>query len=381
MNLNEYAFVVVGSGFSGSVVAERIAGRLQQPVLVIEKRNHTGGNCHSESDAETGIEFHTYGTHIFHTDNEKVWNYINRFTRFNHYRHQVLSSYKNKIYQLPINLETINSFYQLNLKPYEVDRFMATVRSQPAAEQSNFQEKAIGLLGKELYEAFIKGYTEKQWQMDPADLPASIFSRLPFRKNYNENYYFDQWQGIPLEGYARLFDNLLSDKKIRVLLNTDFFSVKQELNPDALIFYSGPIDRFFDYRFGRLSWRTLRFDKEIIAEEDYQGNAVINFPEKEIPYLRIHEPRHLHPERNYTGKKTLIFKEYSLPDEGENPFYPIPSGENMAMLGRYRAAAGQLKNVFIMGRLGDYRYYDMHHTIAQALDLFENEILPKYSSP
>lgn len=214
--------------------------------------------------------------------------------------------------------------------------------------------------------------------MNPAELPAYIFNRLPFRKNYNENYYFDKWQGIPIDGYAALFNKILSDKKINLLLNTDFLSIKSELNPDALIIYSGPIDRFFDYKFGKLSWRTLQFEKEIVFEEDFQGNAVINFPEKEIPYIRIHEPRHLHPERKYSTHKTVIIREYSRPDDGTNPYYPIPSTQNIEKYKRYRQAAEQLKNVFITGRLGEYKYYDMHHTIENALDLFENRIVPKH---
>jgi UDP-galactopyranose mutase len=346
-------------------------------VLVIEKRNHIGGNCYSETDASTQIEYHKYGTHIFHTSNEKVWKYVNQFTTFNAYRHQVLAYYRNKIYQLPINLETINSFFNVNLKPYEVDKFMLERTTFLTHEPGNFEEKAISLLGKELYEAFIKGYTIKQWQIDPSQLPASIFNRLPFRKNYDENYFFDKWQGIPKDGYTAMFERMLSNKNIRLLLNTDFFDIRDQLNKDACLVYSGPIDRFFDYKFGKLSWRTLHFEKEVVDVEDYQGNSVINFPEIDIPYTRIHEPKHLHPERNYTGEKTVIFKEYSLKDDGTNPFYPILSDDNIKMYDQYKVEASQLENVFISGRLGDYKYYDMHETIARALEIFETGILPK----
>ena len=380
MDTNAFSYVVVGSGLLGSVVAERIASQLDQPVLVIEKRQHIGGNCYSETDSATGIEYHRYGTHIFHTSNEKVWDYIRGFTTFNTYRHQVLSAYKNKIYQFPINLETINSFYNVNLRPYEVDDFMSKIRGNPIKKPANFEEQAISLLGQELYEAFFKYYTLKQWQIDPKELPASIFNRLPFRKNYVENYFFDQWQGIPEQGYTALFQKLLSNKKISVLLDTDFFSIRDRLKKDACIIYSGPIDRFFNYKFGHLSWRTLRFEKEILDTEDYQGNSVINYPEQEIPYTRIHEPRHLHPERNYTKEKTVIFREYSLPDNGTAPFYPIASAENMERLRLYKAEADQLDNVFISGRLGDYKYYDMHQTIARALEIFETGIQPKIHS-
>lgn len=381
MNPDEYSYVVVGSGLLGTVVAERIANCLNEPVLVIEKRNHIGGNCYSENDASTQIEYHKYGTHIFHTSDEKVWNYVNQFTSFNEYRHQVLASYKNKIYQLPINLETINSFFNVNLKPYEVDSFMSTRKEKLNMEPANFEEKAISLLGKELYEAFIKGYTLKQWQTDPKDLPSSIFNRLPFRKNYDENYFFDKWQGIPTDGYTAMFDRMLSNRKIKVLLNTDFFNIRNEISKDAQIIYSGPIDRFFDYKFGKLSWRTLRFEKEVVDVEDYQGNSVVNFPEISIPFVRIHEPKHLHPERNYARDKTVIFREYSLKDDGSNPYYPIQSAENVQLYNRYKAEASRLENVYISGRLGDYKYYDMHQTIARALEIFEKNILPKTHQP
>jgi len=371
-----FPYVIVGSGLLGSVLAERIATQLDRRVLVIEKRDHIGGNCYSEEDAETGIEYHRYGTHIFHTSNEKVWTYINRFISFNTYRHQVLTSYKGRMYQFPINLETINTFYNVNLRPFEVDAFMARVRGPGHPQPTNFEEQAIALLGADLYEAFFKHYTFKQWQLDPRDLPASVFNRLPFRKNYNENYFFDQWQGIPQEGYTALFNGLLSHKNITLQLNTDFFDIRDRLAKDCTLIYSGPIDRFFDYSLGRLSWRTLRFEKEVLPVEDYQGNAVINFPEPDIPFTRIHEPRHLHLERRYPTDKTVIFREYSLPDNGDAPFYPIASEANHRLLNRYKKLAEQLPRTYIGGRLGDYKYYDMDQTIQRALELFEESILP-----
>ncbi len=379
MKLSEYPYVIVGSGFLGSVLAERIATVMDQPVLVIEKRDHIGGNCYSEIDPETGIESHKYGTHIFHTSNKKVWDYINQFTSFNGYRHQVLASHKEKIYQLPINLETINSFFGVNLRPYEVDDFLAAKRKSSSTTPGNFQEKAIALLGEELYETFIRGYTIKQWQIDPTELPETVFNRLPFRKSYDENYFYDTWQGIPIDGYHNIFKKLLSNINITTLLNTDYFAIKEELNPAATLIYSGPIDRFFDYKYGKLNWRTLRFEKEIIAVEDYQGNSVINYPELSVPYTRIHEPRHLHPERNYSSNKTIIFKEYSSADNGDNPYYPIPTAENNSLYKLYKDEADQLKNVFISGRLGDYKYYDMHQTVDKALEIFEHSILPAFN--
>jgi UDP-galactopyranose mutase len=376
MELRDYSYIIVGSGFSGAVIAERIASQLAQKVLVIERRGHIGGNCYSETDPATGIEFHRYGTHIFHTSNERVWNYIRRFTALNSYRHQVLSCHKGKNYQFPINLETINQFYQINLKPYQVDEFMATIRDNSIKSPANFEEQALAQLGRGLYEAFFRPYTIKQWQADPRQLPAAIFNRIPVRIDYDESYFSDTWQGIPEDGYTAIFNNLLADKRIKVLLNTDYFALKAHLNPDACLIYSGPIDRFFDYKYGKLSWRTLRFDKETIDTDDYQGNAVINFPDADIPYTRIHEPRHLHPERRYETTKTIIFREYSLADKGDEPYYPIPSDENQRLLSLYRQEAAQQNNLFITGRLGDYKYYDMHQTIDRALDIFETGILP-----
>jgi UDP-galactopyranose mutase len=376
MELRDYSYIVVGGGFSGAVIAERIAGELGQPVLVIEKREHIGGNCYSGTDPGTEIEYHRYGTHIFHTSNERVWNYIRRFASFNSYRHRVLSCHKGRNYQFPINLETLNQFYQINLKLYEVEDFMSTIRDHSIETPTNFEEQAISQLGRDLYEAFFKYYTIKQWQVDPRQLPAAIFNRLPIRKNYGEDYFDDTWQGIPEHGYTAIFNNLLADKKIRLLLKTDYFAIREQLNPDACLIYSGPIDRFFGYKYGKLSWRTLRFEKETVDTEDYQGNSVINFPDPDIPYTRIHEPRHLHPERRYTKKKTILFREFSLPDNGDEPYYPIESGDNRRLMSLYRQEAVRQKNLFITGRLGDYKYYDMHQTIDRALDIFETGILP-----
>jgi UDP-galactopyranose mutase len=376
MDLSEYSYVIVGSGLLGAVTAERIADQLDQPVLVIEKRDHIGGNCYSAIDPGTGIEYHAYGTHIFHTSNEKVWNYIRRFIHFNTYRHKVLSSYGDQVYPFPINLATINQFFGRNLKPFEVEDFMNTLREPVTGTPANFEDQAISLLGRRLYEAFFKFYTLKQWQVHPSLLPPAIFNRLPFRTSYDDNYFFDRWQGIPEKGYTYLFERLLSNRKIKVLLNTDFFSIRHLLKKDACLVYSGPIDRFFDYKFGKLSWRTLRFEQETIHREDFQGNAVINFPEAEIPYTRIHEPRHLHPEKEYPKDRTIIFREFSLADQGDNPYYPIASPENQRLLGLYKEEAAKLKNVFISGRLGDYKYYDMHQTIDRALEIFETCILP-----
>ncbi|MEI7983604.1 MAG: UDP-galactopyranose mutase, partial [Bacteroidota bacterium] len=292
MELKSTRYLIVGAGFFGSVIAERISNDLKELVVVIDKRDHIGGNCYSEKHPETGIIYHKYGTHIFHTPNKKVWNYINRFTEFNSYRHQVLNTYKNKVYQMPINLETINSFYNLNLKPYEVDAFLSQeIRKENITVPRNFEEKAVSLIGRPLYEAFIRGYTKKQWQKDPRELPAAILSRLPFRKNYDESYYFSQWQGIPLNGFTEIFEKMLFHKNISLYLNTDYFDIRDQVSSNTLVIFSGPIDRFFDYKFGKLEWRSLEFSEKVIPVEDYQGTSVMNYGEESVPYTRIHEPR------------------------------------------------------------------------------------------
>ena len=375
MNLEGLKYLIVGSGFFGAVIAERIANDLNERVLVIDKRSHIGGNCYSEKDDSTGIEYHKYGTHIFHTSNPTVWQYIRRFTEFNSYYHQVLTTYKDKVYQMPINLETINSYYGLNLKPFEVDDFLAReIAKENIQNPTNFEEQAISMMGRPLYEAFIKGYTRKQWQKDPKEMPASVLKRLPFRKNYNESYYYSRWQGIPLNGYTAIFEQLLAHPNIEVQLNVDFFDLKVKLSPETLLIYSGPIDRFFDHQFGPLDWRTLRFEPEIIPVEDFQGTSVMNYAEEHIPYTRIHEPRHLHPEREYTRQQTIIFREYSQKDTQNQPYYPINDARNQALILKYREAADKLKNVIISGRLGDYKYYDMHQTIARALEVYDTKI-------
>ena len=286
-----FKYVVVGSGFYGSTIAERIANDLNEKVLVIEKRSHIGGNSYSKIDAETGIECHEYGSHIFHTSHKQVWDYINGFCGFNNYRHKVLTQYQTKLYQIPINLNTINIFYGKNLKPFEIDAFLQTeIKKDRVTEAANFEEKAISLVGRPLYEAFIKGYTLKQWGINPKNLPASIIERLPVYKNYCSDYFTDPYQGIPLDGYSAVFERMLEHKNIEVLLNTDYFDVKQCIADNSLVIYTGAIDRFFDYKYGRLSWRALRFEKEVHKVDDCQGIAVINYAEENIPYTRSHVP-------------------------------------------------------------------------------------------
>ncbi|UTW62360.1 UDP-galactopyranose mutase [bacterium SCSIO 12741] len=376
MEWDKVDYLVVGAGFFGSVIAERIANDLNRPVTVIDKRPHIGGNCYSKIDEQTGIEVHEYGTHIFHTDNEKVWNYIQGFTGFNSYRHQVLTTFQDRVYQMPINLETINSFYNVNLKPFEVDDFLAQeIAKEPIDNPTNFEEMALSMIGRPLYEAFIKGYTLKQWQKHPKDLPASILKRLPFRRNYDESYFHSTWQGIPTDGYTAIFEKMLNHPNIDLQLNTDFFDIRDQIGEHTLIIYSGPIDRFFDYRYGKLDWRSLRFESEVVKVQDYQGTSVMNYAEESVPYTRIHEPKHLHTERPvYQNEESLIIREYSLMDDGSAPYYPINDERNQKLILQYREEVNKLNKVLISGRLGDYKYYDMHQTIAAALETYEQKI-------
>ncbi|MCX6272533.1 MAG: UDP-galactopyranose mutase [Bacteroidetes bacterium] len=382
MELNNVNFLVVGAGFFGSVIAERIAADLDQPVIIIDKRDHIGGNCYSEKDAHTGIEVHRYGTHIFHTSGTKVWDYIRQFTEFNNYHHQVLTTHNNKVYQMPVNLETINSFYNLNLKPYEVRDFLARETAlSPPAGLSDFESVAISSLGRPLYEAFIKGYTMKQWNQDPANLPSELFTRLPFRTNYDENYFFSSHQGIPLNGYTAVFENLLSHRNIEVRLNTDFFNIKDSLPEKVKVIYTGPVDELFGYRSGTLEWRSLLFEYEQLPYQDYQGTSVMNYSDINIPYTRIHEFKHLHPEREetYESMNTIICREYSTAGLPESLYYPVRTPKNEYILKQYLEAITNTPNLITGGRQGSYTYLDMDQTIESALDTYETKIKPLWN--
>ena len=363
-------FLIVGSGFFGSVLAERIAEVLKKKVLIIEKRAHIGGNSYSEIDNKTKIEYHKYGTHIFHTSNTKVWKYLNNFTTFNNYRHQVLSKYKNNIFQMPINLETINSFFKKSFNPKEAKSFInQNTRKYVKNNYNNFEDKALSQIGSKLYNAFIKNYTEKQWNENPKKLPSSIFNRLPLRFNYNEDYFNHcNWQGIPSDGYTSVFKKLLSNRKISII--NENYNLNNDYDVKYLTIYTGPLDQLFDYRLGKLKWRSLMFKKKIIDYHDFQGTSVINYPEKKFKFTRIHEPRHLHPERYYGNNKSLIIHEYPKTNN-DDPYYPVNDPDNRILHRRYKKLAERIKNFEIGGRLADYAYYDMDMTISAALTKFE----------
>lgn len=375
-DLESLEYLVVGAGFYGSVIAERIASELGKRVVVIDKRNHFGGNSYSYLDGESGIEIHKYGSHIFHTSNEKVWKYVNRFSSFNTYQHRVLTTHKNRVYSMPINLMTINSFYNKNLRPAEAVEFVKTeIAREFVKEPKNLEEKAISLIGRPMYEAFIKGYTQKQWGTEPTSLPANIITRLPVRYTYNDRYFSDTYEGIPCDGYGKLFAKLLDHPLISLALGTDFFEIRNHIPLSCKIIYTGPIDKYFNFKFGALGWRTSDFEMERHNCESFQGTSVMNYPDLDIPYTRIHEFKHFHPEKTSENSTTVIFKEYSrFAGPHDTPYYPINTEADKQVFAQYKQEAEKEKNVIFGGRLGNYVYIDMHQAIAMALNTFETKL-------
>ncbi|MCR5220346.1 MAG: UDP-galactopyranose mutase [bacterium] len=374
-------YLVVGAGIWGSVIAERIATVMKQPVTVIDRRDHIGGNCYSSLDEETGIECHRYGSHIFHTSLPEVWEYINQFGEFTSYQHKVFITHKDRVYTMPINLGTINAFYDKNFRPAEAAAFLKEeIARDFIAEPKNLEEKAISLIGRPLYEAFIKGYTHKQWEHDPRELPASIISRLPFRTTYNNNYFNDTWQGVPKDGYFSIFQRMLSNSLITVKLNCDYESIKEQIPSGCVVIYTGMPDQFFQYKYGELEWRSLRFEWETLPEKDYQGTTVMNYADLEMPYTRIHEFKHYHPERTvpFNLDETIICREYPATyHKGDEAYYPVNNERNNALYARYAEEAAKMPGLILGGRLGAYRYWDMDKAIADALHVFETRICPE----
>jgi UDP-galactopyranose mutase len=372
--------IVVGSGFFGLTIARQAADELGLRVLVIEKRAHIGGNAYSEFDPVTGIEIHKYGSHLFHTSNERVWDYVNRFTRFNNYQHKVWAKHQGQLYQMPINLDTINQFFGAKFSSEEAKEFIQGQLSEDeATNASNLEERAIALIGKPLYEAFIKGYTEKQWQTDPKLLPADVINRLPMRFTTEHRYFNDKYEGLPLNGYTAWLENMADHKNIQIRLDTDFFDIRTELDSAVPIVYTGPIDRYFDFEYGTLGWRTLDFQDEVIGIGDYQGTSVVNYSDLDVAFTRIHEYRHLHPERNYQTESTFISREFSrFASSADEPYYPVNTEADRQQLSQYRELIKQENGVWFGGRLGTYQYLDMHMAIASALTLFDNEIATRF---
>ena len=373
--------LIVGSGLFGLTIAERAANEHGLNVTIIDRRDHLGGNAYSERDPETGIEVHKYGAHLFHTSNQRVWEYVNRFTSFTGYQHKVYTTHRGVVYPMPINLGTINQFFQAAHTPDEARALIAEQAGELAgADPENLNDKGISLIGRPLYEAFIKHYTGKQWQTDPKDLPASIISRLPVRYTYDNRYFNDTYEGLPTDGYTAWLERMADHPRIEVRLSTDFFDTTQELNRDAVrgqipVVYTGAVDRYFDYSEGTLGWRTIDLETEHLSTGDFQGTSVMNYADADVPYTRIIEPRHFHPERDYPTDRTVIQREYSrFAESGDEPYYPINSGKDRETLLKYRAKAEAEPRTLFGGRLGTYQYLDMHMAIGSALSMADNKL-------
>jgi UDP-galactopyranose mutase len=366
--MDQRKFLVIGAGFSGAVLANELANNMDCVVEVWDERAHVGGNCYTEKDSETGITVHTYGPHIFNTDNKEVWDYVNRFIELVPFTNRVKARYKGSIYSLPINLHTINQFFGKTFSPDEAKEFIASIADKTIEEPKNFEEQALKFVGRDLYKAFFYGYTKKQWGCEPTELPAAILKRLPVRFNYNDNYYNNPYQGIPRNGYTEMFEKLLDHPNIHLQLNKKF-GRGMEASFDHL-FYTGPIDAFFEYSHGRLSYRTVTFEKSYAAG-DYQGNPVINYCDEDFEFTRIHEHKHFTPWESFD--KTVYFKEYSKETQpGDIPYYPKRLDPDKKKLALYREEAMQLQNASFIGRLATYRYMDMHHVIGESLSYAKN---------
>lgn len=379
--------VVVGSGLFGLTVAERAARELGLKVTMIDRRSHLGGNAYSENEERTGIEVHRYGAHLFHTSNERVWEYVNRFTAFTNYVHRVYTRHNGEVFPMPINLGTINQFFRSAYSPGEArDLIREQAGELAGTDPQNLNDKGIQLIGRPLYEAFIKHYTGKQWQTDPKDLPASIISRLPVRYTYDNRYFNDTHEGLPVDGYTAWLERMADHPNIDVRLETDFFDDSQEFSKSNVVgqvpvVYTGPVDRYFDYTEGDLSWRTIDLEEEVLDIEDFQGTSVMNYPDADVPYTRIHEFRHFHPERDYTKDATVIMREFSrFAEKGDEPYYPVNTSADREKLLAYRDLAKGEQSVLFGGRLGTYKYLDMHMAIGAALSMVDNKIAPHFTS-
>lgn len=377
--------VVVGSGLFGLTIAEQAATELGLKVALLDRRSHIGGNAYSEKEKQTGIEVHRYGAHLFHTSNERVWEYVNRFTSFTSYVHRVWTTVDGVVYPMPVNLGTINQFFSAAYGPDEARALIAQQAAEVDGQEiTDFESKGVSLVGRPLFEAFFKNYTAKQWQTDPKDLPASIISRLPVRYNYDSRYFNDKYEGLPVDGYTAWMERMVASDLIDVYLDTDFFDPENPLNKAAVVgkvpvVYTGPVDRYFDYSAGDLSWRTVDFEKEVVDTGDYQGCSVMNYGDIDVPFTRIIEFRHFHPERDYQDKKTVIFREFSrFADHGDEPYYPVNTAQDRERLEQYRELMKKEDRVFFGGRLGTYKYLDMHMAIASALTMLDNELAPLF---
>jgi len=361
-------FLIVGSGFSGAVLAHELAKKLDCQIDIWEERNHIAGNCHTSRDEETGIMVHRYGPHVFNTDKKEIWDYVNQFIELRPYHHKVKAVSKGNVYTLPVNLQTINQFFNKSFPPDEAMNFIIKQSDENINTPKNFEEQALKFIGRDLYETFFYGYTKKQWGCDPRELPASILKRLPIRFNYNDSYYNNPFVGIPLEGYTPFVEKLLNNKNITLMLNRKY-SFEEDYSPYEHIFFTGPLDAFFKYKFGKLGYRTVSFE-QFYAQGDYQGTSVINYCDESVSHTRVTEHKHFTPWEHH--EKTICFKEFSKETtENDIPFYPKRLSADKQLLFQYRNEAQKLRNVSFLGRLATYRYMDMHHVIDEAINFSE----------
>ncbi|WP_434706632.1 UDP-galactopyranose mutase [Pseudomonas sp. D4-18] len=363
LDATPYDYLIVGAGFAGSVLAERLADGLGKRVLLIDRRDHIGGNAYDHLD-EAGVLVHRYGPHIFHTNAQRIIDYLSRFTEWRPYEHRVLAQVDGHQVPIPINLTTLNTLFGLSMDEAQAEAFLAQ-RAEPVETIRTSEDVVINQIGQELYEKFFRGYTRKQWGLDPSQLDKSVTSRVPTRTNTDDRYFTDQFQMMPLHGYTRMFERMLDHPNIDVLLSTDFKAVRQRI-PHRELVYCGPIDEYFDHCFGRLPYRSLRFQHETMDQEQFQPVAVVNYPDEAVPYTRITEYKHLtgqqHPRTSVT---------YEFPCSDGDPYYPVPRPENAELYKRYKALADETPGVTFLGRLGTYKYYNMDQVVGQALALYQ----------
>ena len=357
-----FDYLIVGAGLAGATMAERLAKISGKKVLIVDKRNHIGGNTYDFYN-EDGILVHKYGPHIFHTNSREIFNYLGNFTEWRPYEHRVLASVDGIMVPIPINLNTINSLYGLQLNSEEVDAFFEK-RAEKKKSIRTSEDVVVNKIGRELYEKFFRGYTRKQWNLDPSELDASVTARIPTRNNKDNRYFTDTYQAMPLHGYTRMFEKMLDHPNIRVMLNTDYKDIVREIQYDKMI-YTGPVDYFFDYKYGKLPYRSLDFKFETIEAENYQPTGTVNYPNDQA-YTRITEFKYLTGQKH---PKTSIV--YEFPKEHGDPYYPIPRQENAVLYKKYEELAESIPNVYFTGRLATYKYYNMDQVVAQSLTLFK----------
>jgi UDP-galactopyranose mutase len=376
VNAREPALTIAGAGLFGLTVARLCAEELDRRVILFETRDHIGGNAYSYVDQKTNIDVHKYGSHIFHTSNEKVWNFVNRFSKWIPYEHKVYSSSRNEIFSLPINLATIEKFADRNLTPDEAKFWIMNATSSAPSDPKNFEELAISSVGLEIYERLFKGYSIKQWGSPPSKIQSNVFKRLPIRFDYNNNYFSDDFQALPSNGYGEFLETLANHENIEIMTGVKHRGIDQK-DGTPLIF-TGPIDSYFKHSFGVLPWRTLDFEVTILNRHQIQDYPVLNYPDIDVPWTRIHEYKHFPTERQHKAGLTVVAKEFSRTAEwSDEPYYPIEGELSRATLLKYREVAKQEQDVLFAGRLGSFKYFDMHMAIASAMSYFESWVVPR----